>query len=110
MLSPEKGRPMPSIRDEGPLPQSSTGGASDRAWRRSLDSPEEFWAEAAADIVWEEPWADVLDDSRPPFYRWFVGGKLNTCYNAVDRHVDEGRGDQVALIYDSPVTGAKATF
>jgi propionyl-CoA synthetase len=52
----------------------------------------------------------VLDDSRAPFYRWFTGGRLNTCHNALDRHVDGGRADQLALIYDSPVTGAAASF
>ena len=72
--------------------------------RRSLEQPEEFWAEAAAEIDWVEPWDRVLDDSRAPFYRWFPGGRLNTCYNALDRHVDGGRADQLALIYDSPVT------
>ena len=57
-----------------------------------------------AAIDWAEPWERVLDDSRAPFYRWFAGGRLNTCYNALDRHVDAGRGEQLALIYDSPVT------
>jgi propionyl-CoA synthetase len=78
--------------------------------RRSLDDPETFWSEAAAAIDWDEPWERVLDDSRAPFYRWFAGGRLNTCHNALDRHVESGRADQVALIYDSPVTGATATF
>jgi propionyl-CoA synthetase len=78
--------------------------------RRSLEDPEGFWAEAAAKIDWDEPWHEVLDRSREPFYRWFPGGRLNVCHNAVDRHVDRGRGDQPALIYDSPVTGTTATF
>ena len=73
-------------------------------YRLSLDQPEEFWAEAAAEIDWIEPWQQVLDDSRAPFFRWFTGGRLNTCYNALDRHVERGRGEQPALIYDSPVT------
>jgi propionyl-CoA synthetase len=72
---------------------------------RSLERPEEFWAEAAEAIDWERRWDRVLDDSRPPFYRWFAGGRLNTCWNAVDRHVAAGRGERVALIWDSPVTG-----
>ncbi len=72
---------------------------------RSLADPEGFWGAAAADLVWTQPWARVLDDSRPPFYRWFPGGRLNICYNALDRHVAAGRGDQLALIHDSPVTG-----
>ncbi|HET7759697.1 MAG TPA: propionyl-CoA synthetase [Gaiellaceae bacterium] len=79
-------------------------------YRRSLQDPEGFWAEAAAAIEWDEPWERVLDDSRAPFYRWFSGARLNTCHNAVDRHVEGGRGDQLALVYDSPVTGAAATF
>ncbi len=70
----------------------------------SIDNPEEFWAEAAADIDWYEKWDKVLDSSNPPFYRWFTGGKMNTCYNAIDRHVENGRGDQTAIIYDSPVS------
>jgi len=74
-------------------------------YRRSLERPEEFWAEAAEAIDWERRWDRVLDASRPPFYRWFAGGRLNTCWNAVDRHVVAGRGERVALIWDSPVTG-----
>src|SRR5215475_200154 len=79
-------------------------------YRRSLAKPEEFWAEAAAAIEWEKRWDRVLDDTRPPFYRWFAGGRLNTCHNALDRHADGGRGEQPALIYDSPMTGTTATF
>ena len=82
----------------------------EEVYQRSLDAPEEFWGEAAAAIDWVEPWGKVLDDSRAPFYRWFAGGRLNTCYNALDRHVEGGRADQLALIYDSPVTETTATF
>src|SRR5881398_2125181 len=85
-------------------------GSFDETYRRSLEEPEEFWAEAAAAIDWDEPWRRVLDDSRAPFYRWFPGGRLNSCHNALDRHVDGGRADQLALIYDSPVTGTVASF
>jgi propionyl-CoA synthetase len=74
-------------------------------YRRSLEDREAFWAEAAADLRWERRWDRVLDDSRTPFYRWFAGGRLNTCFNALDVHVDAGRGDEVALVYDSAVTG-----
>jgi propionyl-CoA synthetase len=74
------------------------------AFDRSIQSPNEFWGEAAENIVWGKRWDKVLDDSNPPFYRWFTGGQLNTCYNALDYHVENGRGDQAALIYDSPVT------
>jgi len=79
-------------------------------YKRSRENPEEFWAEAAGAIEWHKPWDRVLDDSRPPFYRWFAGGELNTCHNALDRHVAAGRGDQLALIYDSPVTDTRGSF
>ena len=75
--------------------------------RRSIEEPEAFWADAAEGISWSRPWDTVLDRGDPPFFRWFVGGELNTCYNAVDRHVDAGRGEQLAIIYDSPVTGSQ---
>lgn len=80
------------------------------AYKASLENPEEFWAEAAKDIVWTKPADKILDDSDAPFYRWFVGGEMNTCYNAVDRHVEAGLGDRAAIIYDSPITGAKRTI
>ncbi len=77
----------------------------DAVFQSSIDNPEEFWGEAAKGITWYK-WCDkVLDDSNPPFYRWFKGGQMNTCYNAVDRHVENGKADHVAIIYDSPVTG-----
>ena len=66
--------------------------------------------EAARGIDWITPWDRVLDDSNAPFYRWFTGGELNTCYNAIDRHVAAGRGDQPALIHDSAMTGSKRTL
>ncbi|MBL0901134.1 MAG: AMP-binding protein, partial [Reyranella sp.] len=74
---------------------------------RSLDDPEGFWAEQAAAIDWSKRWDKVLDGANPPFYRWFAGGELNACHNALDRHVEGGRADQTALIYDSPVTDTK---
>ncbi|WP_119418499.1 propionyl-CoA synthetase [Desertibaculum subflavum] len=77
---------------------------------RSLNDREGFWAEAAKAIDWSRPFDRVLDNSRPPFTRWFVGGEMNTCHNAIDRHVAAGRADQVALIYDSPVTGTIQRF
>jgi len=77
---------------------------------RSLSDPAGFWAEQAAAIDWTRGWDKVLDDSNPPFYRWFAGAELNTCYNALDRHVARGRADQAALIYDSPLAGSKAAF
>ncbi len=78
--------------------------------RRSIENPSEFWAEAAEGIDWESRWDKVLDDSNPPIYRWFSGGRLNTCHNALDRHVANGRGEQAAIIYDSPVTGSQRTI
>jgi len=77
---------------------------------RSLKDPEGFWAEQAAALDWSTPWDKVLDASNPPFTRWFPGGELNACHNALDRHVERGRAEQVALIYDSPVTGTKKNF
>jgi propionyl-CoA synthetase len=82
----------------------------DQVYERSLARPEEFWGEAARGITWDEPWERVLDDSRAPFYRWFAGGRLNVCHNALDRHVDAGHGDRLALIHDSPVTGHVERF
>ena len=81
------------------------------AYRQSIDDPEKFWGNAAEDCHWFKKWDTVLDDSARPFYRWFVGGEMNTCYNALDYHVDErGRGDRTALIYDSPVTETIARY
>ena len=82
----------------------------DTVYTRWLNNPENFWAEAADAVHWHKKWDRVLDDSRPPFYRWFTGGLLNSCYNALDRHVESERADQPALIYDSPVTGTVRTF
>jgi propionyl-CoA synthetase len=81
-----------------------------RAHRRSLEDPDGFWAQAAEGIDWIRKPTTILDASRPPFYRWFTGATLNTCYNALDRHVIAGRADQPALIHDSPVTGTTATY
>ena len=86
------------------------GGRFDEVHDRSLREPESFWAEAAEAVHWYKKWDQVLDDTNVPFYRWFAGGEVNTCYNALDLHVDEGRGEQAALIYDSPVTDTLQTF
>jgi len=75
-----------------------------QSYKLSLEQPEKFWTKAADNIHWDKPWKRVIDDSNIPFYRWFTGGELNTCYNALDYHIDNGHGEQVALIYDSPVT------
>lgn len=79
-------------------------GEFEQIYQQSLAQPEAFWAAAADDIDWFKKWDRVKDDDNPPFYRWFVGGRTNTAYNALDRHIAAGRGDQAALIYDSPVT------
>lgn len=70
----------------------------------SLAEPDAFWANAARELDWDRNWDRVLDDSKAPMYSWFAGAALNTCYNAVDRHVENGRGEQVAIQYVSPVT------
>jgi propionyl-CoA synthetase len=85
-------------------------GEYERQYRQSLEAPESFWAEAARDLHWDAPFTRVLDGGTAPLYRWFAGGALNTCYNAVDLHVEQGRGEQRALVYDSPVTGVKQTL
>jgi propionyl-CoA synthetase len=85
-------------------------GAYDESYRRSLGDPEGFWLEAAEAISWTRPPTRAIDDTDAPIYRWYPDGVLNTAYNALDRHVEAGNGDRTALIYDSPVTGAGATF
>lgn len=74
-------------------------------YRESIENPEAFWDRAADDVLWYKKYTRVLDDSKKPFYRWFSGGEMNTCYNCVDYHVENGRGEQTAIIYDSPITG-----
>jgi len=74
-------------------------------YEQSINQPDVFWGKAAEAIQWTKRWHEVLDDSNKPFYRWFVGGELNTCYNALDYQVESGREDQPAITYDSPVTG-----
>lgn len=74
------------------------------AYNESIDNPEEFWGEAAKALHWNKKWDRVLDNSNPPYTKWYSGGYINACYNAVDRHLAEGRGNQVALIHDSPLT------
>jgi propionyl-CoA synthetase len=79
-------------------------------YQRSIGDPEAFWRDAATAITWHVPPARILDDSEAPIFRWFPDAELNTCHNALDRHVAEGRGEQDALIYDSPVTGVTRTY
>lgn len=79
-------------------------------YKESLEYPEVFWGRTAEEIDWDKKWDRVLDQSELPFVKWFPGGMLNTCFNAVDRHVLRGRGDQPAVIYDSPVTNTVKKF
>jgi len=77
----------------------------EEAYNRSMNDPDGFWAEAAEAVTWTKKWDSVVSSPKPNFYRWFEGAEMNTCYNAIDRHVEAGRKDQTAIIYDSPVTG-----
>lgn len=85
-------------------------GAYRDAYERSLTDPDGFWREAAAGVDWITPPERILDATDAPFYRWFSGGTLNTCFNALDRHVAAGRGEQTAVIHDSPLTGSVTTI
>ena len=91
--------------DEVPM-----SGNYQRAYDEAVGSPERFWGRAAQSIHWLKPWDTVLDSTHAPLYRWFTGGQLNTCHNAIDYHVEHGRADQPAVIYDSPVTGVRRTL
>ena len=84
----------------------STSGPYAAAHARSLADPDGFWGEAAAAVDWDVVPPKALDGSDAPYYRWFTGGRLNTCWNALDRHVEAGHGGRTALVYDSPVTGS----
>ena len=77
---------------------------------QSIRNPEKFWQEASEDIFWFKKPTKILNKSNPPFYKWFEDGVTNTCYNALDIHVDNGRGQRTALIYDSPITGNKSKY
>ena len=82
----------------------------DEIYKESIGKPQVFWNNVAKGIYWDKPFDTVLNESNTPFNYWFEGGKLNTCYNAIDRHVEDGYGDQIALIYDSPITNKKAYY
>ena len=79
-------------------------------YEQSIKNPELFWEGVSKDIFWFKNPTKILNKSNPPFYKWFEDGKTNTCYNALDFHIDQGKGDKTALIYDSPITGNKAKF
>ena len=80
------------------------------AFKESIQNKEKFWANAAEDVKWIKKYDQVLDSSNPPFYKWFKGGKINTCFNALDRHVEEGNGERIALIYDSAMSNIKKKY
>ena len=79
-----------------------------KIYEKSIDDPENFWREASNDIFWFKKPSKILNKSNPPFYKWFEDGVTNTCYNALDIHIDKGQGKRTALIYDSPITGNKS--
>ena len=71
---------------------------------QSINKTEEFWQHVSEDIFWFKKPTQILNKDKPPFYTWFCDGVTNTCYNALDIHIDQGRGERIALIYDSPIT------
>ncbi len=81
-----------------------------KIYEESLKNPEKFWKEISEEIFWFKKPTKILSKDSPPFYKWFTDGVTNTCYNALDVHIDQGRGDKTALIYDSPITGNKKQF
>ena len=76
-------------------------------YQRSIKDPKTFWSEIAKDIFWYKKPTKILNSSNPPFYKWYEDGITNTCYNAVDLHVEKGEGKKLAIIYDSPITNSK---
>ena len=81
-----------------------------KIYHESIQNPEKFWQNVSEDIFWFKKPSKILNKSNPPFYKWFEDGVTNTCYNAIDTHIDKGNGDKIALIYDSPITNNKAKF
>ena len=86
------------------------GKTYDEVYRRSIEDPEGFWGDIAENLHWYRKWDKVLDDSNPPFYRWFVGGKTNLCYNAVDRHALGSSKEKTAIIWESAAQGKSRTI
>ena len=76
----------------------------------SINNREKFWKDIANDIFWYKKPTKILNSNNAPFYKWYEDGVTNTCYNALDVHIDNGRGDKIAIIYDSPITGKKNKF
>lgn len=85
-------------------------GAYRQEYQRALTNPNDFWMDQSQLVSWVSPPSNALDDTRAPFYRWFADGTLNMCYNAVDRHIEAGRGDQTAFVYDSAMTGTRRSY
>ena len=83
------------------------GSNFNKIYEESLKNPEEFWKKISEDVFWFKKPTKILNKSNHPFYRWYEDGTTNTCYNALDIHIDNGIGDKTALIYDSPITGNK---
>ncbi len=81
-----------------------------KIYQESIQNPEEFWKNVSEDVFWFKKPTKILNKSNPPFYKWFEDGVTNTCYNAIDVHIDNGKGNKTALIYDSPITKSKAKF
>ena len=81
-----------------------------KIYQESIQNPEKFWQKASDDIFWFKKPSKILNKSNPPFYKWYEDGVTNTCYNALDIHIDKENGDKTALIYDSPITGNKNKF
>jgi propionyl-CoA synthetase len=100
-----------NLKQQGSVTYATSTKKYEELYRQSINNPEKFWGEAATkSITWFKPFDQVLDRSNPPFYRWFKGGIMNTCYNCLDVQVQQGRGDQVALIWDSPVSNSIKKF
>uniref|UniRef100_H0V0W5 Acyl-CoA synthetase short-chain family member 3, mitochondrial n=1 Tax=Cavia porcellus TaxID=10141 RepID=H0V0W5_CAVPO len=100
----------PALGARGSRALSSGGGEYKTHFAASVADPERFWGKAAEQISWYKPWTKTLENRHPPSTSWFVEGMLNICYNAIDRHIENGRGDKIAIIYDSPVTNTKETI
>ena len=81
-----------------------------KIYEESIKNPEKFWKEASEDVFWFKKPTKILNKSNPPFFKWYEDGVTNTCYNALDFHIDQGKGKKTALIYDSPITGSKSKF
>ncbi|KAA0184240.1 Propionate-CoA ligase [Fasciolopsis buskii] len=89
---------------------SATEETYKEAYQKSLTNPSEFWAEKAEQLSWVKKWDKVCENPNSPFPNWFQGGQINVCYNCLDRHVENGFGDQIAAVQDSPVTGSRSQY